>query len=663
MSWWQVLPVILGALCLILVPGFLMALGCGARGLSRLALAAPLTTTVASLAAIVAGRVGADWSVWWLLLPAVGISIIGATIRTFARSKGQSQWVGRKYSLAGARSLVVLAALALSGSIIGWRLVQLFGRPDNVSQTYDGVFHLNALRYILDTGSASSLTLGGMPTYGESPSFYPAAWHALASLVIQTTNVPIPAAANAVNIVIAAVVWPIGCLFLCTRITGNRPIPLLVTGILAGAFSAFPYLLLDFGVLYPNFLSVALLPACVGLAAMVLKLSSDNHGPWLITMIGFLGTLPGLALAHPSTLMALAALFLPLGGVAMIRYWRRLRMRKAHPITFLPSFSALALYTLIVLILWRELRPSAGASQWKPIQTSAQAVGEILASAPMGAPAAWMLMFLTLAGVLHVVLRRGTWWAAGIFLMTAFLFVVVSGTPRGPLRTLITGVWYNDSFRLAALLPVTTVVLASIGASWILTVLAERLQKRGPTIVLQRSHPRLTSSVPAIAVTSASLVLLLLLTQGRAVELPVAESHARSYALTEDSPLLSMDERELIERLPEILPENAMVAGNPWTGTAYAYALSGIEVLTPHLGTTGGPENLQVLMELDRAASDPGVCSLLDAAGVEYVLEFPGDELHEGDHDYPGVEDLSGVAGLEVLDSEGEAVLYEITAC
>nr|WP_299165930.1 DUF6541 family protein [uncultured Arthrobacter sp.] len=556
----------------------------------------------------------------------------------------------------------MVLAVSLSGSIIGWHLTQLFGRPESVSQTYDGVFHLNALRYIMDTGTASSLTLGGMPTGGENPSFYPAAWHGLVSLLIQATDTSIPVAVHAANIAVAAIVWPIGCIFLCTRITGHRPIPVLVTGVLASGFSAFPYLLLDFGVLYPNFLSVALLPACVALAAMVLRVSSDNRQPWTVSFLALFATLPGLGLAHPSTLMALAALFLPLGGVAVVRHWRQLNRRRAHAARFIPSLAGLVLYTTAVVMLWQELRPSEAASNWEPFLTNARAVGEIIAVAPMGAPAAWMMMFLTLAGLLHIVLRRGTWWAFGLFLVTAFLFVVASSEPEGDFRTLITGVWYNDSFRLAALLPVTTVILASIGGSWIVTVIAQRLQERGKVLVLQHNQPRLTTTVPAIAATITAVAVLVPLVQGASIDLPIREAHRKNYALTEES-ALSIDERTLIGRLPQHVPDDAVIAGNPWSGTAYAYALSGIEVLTPHLGTTGAPENLQLLMELNQVSTNPAVCSLLQTTGVEYVLEFPGKEIHAGDHFYPGVEDLSGQPGLTVLDSEGEATLYEITAC
>ncbi|GAB3545606.1 hypothetical protein GCM10027404_04400 [Arthrobacter tumbae] len=662
MSWWQVLPVVVGAVGLILLPGYVVAAGCGAKGMSRLGLAAPLTTSVVSMSAIVAGALRSDWSLWWLVLPTLALAIGGVIVRHFTGARRPRRIGLRGLNRPSLRSAVLFLAVTLSGAIIGWRLTQLFGRPESVSQTYDGVFHLNALRYIMDTGSASSLSLGGMPTGGDDPSFYPAAWHGLVSLLIQATDTSIPVAVNATSIAVGAIVWPIGCIFLCTRITGNRPIPVLVTGVLASGFSAFPYLLLDFGVLYPNFLSVALLPACVALAAMVLRVSSDNRQPWMVSFLALLASLPGLGLAHPSTLMALAALFLPLGGVAMVRHWRQLRRRRAHAARFIPSFAALVCYTAAVVVLWQELRPSETASQWEPFQTNARAVGEILAAAPMGEPAAWMIMFLTFAGLLHIVLKRGTWWGFGIFLVTAFLYVVASSEPQGDFRNLITGVWYNDSFRLAALLPVTTIVLASIGGSWIVTATAQHLQERGKHIVLQRVHPRLTTTVPAIAATITAVAVLVPLVQGPSVSVPVREAHRLNYDLNEES-ALSVDERELIGRLPQHVPDDAVVAGNPWSGMAYAYALSGVEVLTPHLGTTGAPENLQLLMELDQAATNPAICPLLESTGVQYVLEFAGKEIHAGDHFYPGVEGLAGQPGLRVLDSEGQATLYEITTC
>src|SRR5690625_6448375 len=42
--------------------------------------------------------------------------------------------------------------------------------------------------------------------------------------------------------------------------------------------------------------------------------------------------------------------------------------------------------------------------------------------------------------------------------------------------------------------------------------------------------------------------------------------------------LLSDDERELLEQLPEVVPEDAIIATNAWNGSSLAYAISDREV-------------------------------------------------------------------------------------
>ena len=45
----------------------------------------------------------------------------------------------------------------------------------NASLTFDNVFHLNAIRYVLDTGAASPLQLGQMTSPSGGVPFYPSA--------------------------------------------------------------------------------------------------------------------------------------------------------------------------------------------------------------------------------------------------------------------------------------------------------------------------------------------------------------------------------------------------------------------------------------------------------------------------------------------------------
>lgn len=660
MTWWQAAPTILGALALMFIPGYLIARSCGSRGITAGALASPLTISTIALGAIAADLLGLRWNLWVLIVPVAILSLGGVAVRFLWRRTHplDHTTVPAAQQRSLQRSIALGTGLALAAVLIGWRLMEIIIAPDNVSQTYDAGFHLNALQFISDTGSASSLTLGGLTTSGADPYFYPAAWHGFVSLLTQLTQSGIPVAVTASSLVISAVVWPLGCMFMCTRITGNRPIPLLVTGALSAAFGAFPYLMLDFGVLYPNLLSIALLPTSIGLAAMVLRLSADNHEKWLISLLGFFGTLPGLALAHPSTLMALLALMLPMGVVALIRHWRHLNHTQSKPLRYLPSIASLIVYAVAVYFLWLRLRPGEAASNWKPFQTPAQAFGEVLASAPQSRPIALMLTILVLAGILHVFQRKGGWWGLGLFVVTGYLFVVATAFPQDEYRALLTGVWYNDSFRLAALLPVTSIIIAVIGGSWLVTTLVARFE----TSATGAHRSGYKDSVPPVAVLIIAIAVITVGSQGKQMRETVTTAR-ESYELMEDSDFLSIDERALIERLPGQLPDDAVIAGNPWTGTLYAYALAGIPTLTPHVGSTGGDENLTILTRLHVAGSDPEICRLVETLNSYYVLDFGGPELHLGDHNYPGVEDLATKPGFRLLDSEGDAALYEVTAC
>ena len=336
-----------------------------------------------------------------------------------------------------------------------------FGRPEAFSQTYDNVFHLNAVRYILDTGSASSLTASSMIGGG----FYPAAWHDLVALTAATTGAAIPVSVNAVNLVVGAIVWPLGCIFLAHKILGNRVVVSVAAGILSAAFGAFPLLLLDFGVLYPNFLGNALLPVVVALGIQALGFARTPSKSKPVAWLLFLLVLPGLALAHPSSFMALMALMVP----PLLILWSKITSRSARR-SPRPALSVAGMILALLLglgalaVLWINVRPGERASSWPPVETTGRAIGEVLTSSAIGAPVSWAVMILAVAGLVSLILRREQLWLVGMYAVIASLFVIVASFPFGDLRTFFTGVWYNDPPRVASLLPLIILPLAVVGA-------------------------------------------------------------------------------------------------------------------------------------------------------------------------------------------------------
>src|SRR5690606_20166954 len=128
-----------------------------------------------------------------------------------------------------------LLASAMAAIVISLQVIVMIGAPDAVSQTFDASFHLNGVRYLVDHSSASSFELTGLVLAPGISSFYPAAWHTIVVSVVQLSGAAVPLAANAVNILIASVVWPAGVLLLVNRLLPTSRAALLAGGVLAAA--------------------------------------------------------------------------------------------------------------------------------------------------------------------------------------------------------------------------------------------------------------------------------------------------------------------------------------------------------------------------------------------------------------------------------------------
>jgi hypothetical protein len=658
MSWWQLVPAVIVAAAIVFLPGYAVARCWRVTGLVAVGVAAPVSISLVAVVAVAGNMAGLRWNVLQVLVAAVVLAAAGLVVRLVgpkARGGAAKPLRARWPLLVHAGALLIPAVLITRG------LTNMFGGPDRFSQTYDNVFHLNAIRYILETGSASSRTLGGMYSNGETVSTYPAAWHDLVSLVVQVTGVSIPEAINAVNLVVAALVWPISCIFLATRVTGMRPAPVLFAGALSATFGAFPYLMLDFGVLYPFFMSLALLPAGLALVAMATGVGVRGGTPRWLTMVFLALVVPSIALAHPSTLLVLLLLAIPILVVSLVRYRRRVKaIGRAAEVRYWTGVVLMAAYVAVGIVLWMRARPSANG-WWPPIETIPQAVGKVLSAGFAFQGPTWIVLLLSLVAVGLVMRRQIPWWLLGMYVIAASLYVVVAAAPVGRFRDFVTGVWYNDPFRLAGQLPTITLVVSVVAATWLYTVALDRLAARRPRFEPLRNTPAATPAAAGVAFVVAAL--LAVFGQFSSVNYEIGAGRA-TYAITDVSPVLSPDELALTKRLDDEIPAGDSIIGNPWTGTAVAYSFSGRRMLTPHVGGVIPPDIRNLMDNLDEIGSDPEICSTVRELRAYYVLDFDGPQVHRRDIHFEGLDTLATNPGVTEVDHEGsEARLYRITAC
>lgn len=634
--------------------------------MALLGVAPAITVSIVAVAALVAPVVNLKWSPLPVALVTIVMTAVALGVATWLRrtetrpEPAPLNW----WAVAGHAAAIIAA-----GILVSRRLIAAFGRPESFSQTFDNVFHLNAVRYIQETGSGSSYTVSSMTGGG----FYPSAWHDLVALLADITGASIPVAVNVANLVVGSLVWPLGCIFLAHKILGNRVIVSAVAGILAAGFGAFPLLLLDFGVLYPNFLGNALLPAVLGVGLQAIGLATQASGQAstqasktrLIDSLLLVAVLPGITLAHPSSTMALLALLLPPFLFIWAKTTRRLLRSSSNrwrPVAGMVALLAVGL--AIVAVIWKVVRPAEAAAFWPPIETNGQAIGELLTSSGIGRSVSWAIAALAVIGLVALLVRRNQLWLVGMYAVIGGLFVVVTSFPFGPLRTFFTGVWYNDPPRLASLLPVVILPLATVGTVWCWDTWIRPFAVKYPTGRSVRLAHRPGGS-PGLAMGAAAVImagLLAVSTQQANVREAVA-SAAVSYKLSNDSPLVSSDEMALINRIPSEVPKDATLAGNPWNGSALAYAFTGRKLLQLHILSELPAGAEQVFTHLNEAKSDPTVCPAVQRLHVGYVLDFGRREVHGGDNGFRGLDNLEADGVASLVDSQGQAKLYKLTAC
>jgi hypothetical protein len=503
--------------------------------------------------------------------------------------------------------------------------------------------------------------VGTLTNPSDAAAFYPAAWHDLVSLVVLSSTASVPLASNVVAVVVAAVVWPLSCLALVRQVVGRSAAAALITPLVAVGFVAFPWSLMSFGVLWPNLIGLALVPA--GLAAVLTlcglaRTSAVSAGQaWAI--VGASGA--ALGLAHPNTVFSLVVL-----ATCPFLWWLAARLRAlagagrwvivTAAIVTVVGVGAAAFYLVVESPLFAEVR----AFDWPAYESPPQAAGEVLLNATNGKDAAWAISLVVVVGAFAAGRDRPSRWLVPAHVVSGMLFLMAASLET-TLAAALTGLWYNDSYRLAAMIPVTGVPLAVLGllatgswaARWVRPTESEAVASR-----LRRSLR------PGVLATAAT-ALLAVLSSGMYVR-EHAEFITAAYPGPAQSSLLTPQQREFFTRVSTLVPADAVVAQNPWTGSALLWALTGREVLFPHMDGNWTADQRYLAEHLDKAETDPQVCAIVNSLRVDYVLTgdvhfWPGDGRTKR---YPGLEGARTAPGFELVaaDSGGDR-LYRITAC
>jgi hypothetical protein len=636
-NWVSAAPDVLVCVGLFLAPGLLATCLGGLRGITAWAMAPLVTVAVVTVVAVAGGWFGFRFGVWPVAagtLLAAGLSA-GLSLLLRARRLDSPARDPRSYSLAVVIGAVVAVVVGAATFIAGVR------RPDAIQQSWDSVFHYNAIRYIEQTGQASPLTIGTLGQPGGKTSFYPDAWHLMAALLAELTGATVPVAAAVTCLVVAV---------------------LVITGMVSSLFGAFPWMLTGaYGILWPNALGLAMAPAGVALGMSVIRVSDgDTFGPvrrWFFAAAGGWA----IAIAHPNSALSVAVILVfPL--LVVVGKYAAAQYRRHGLATTLVAAGIVAVIVIGVFIASRlqTVRFVAGIS-WHPFETPPHALVSAFSNGTDRQAPELLLAAFSIIGMFACFVWRQRRWLVCAELVIAALYVG-SAAIGSPAR-LFTGLWFDDSYRIAAILPVVAIPLTTMGV----LAAAEWLQ-RVPFRAAVAARPVLAIAVPlAVGVVIAGATAV----QGVPRN---ASTVGLQFNSSGDETLVSRSKVQFLQTVARLVPSSALVAENPFDGTAYLFALSGTRVLFPQMNQSTNPDVVYLAHHLVDLGQDTRVCDLVRQYGVGYMVVAPDDFLTRPSK--PGVraelEFYAGVAypgadpaGFRLIASAagGQLRLYKITMC
>lgn len=269
------------------------------------------------------------------------------------------------------------------------------------------------MRRILDLGSASVWTVGSLSTEPGTATFYPAAWHQTTSLIAQLCGGDIVRAADALLLLVTAVVWPLGLVLLVRTCTSAGQLGLAATALLSSVSLAFPMAPSSFGILLPYTLAITMVPAAL---TMLVQLLDWNDSPspsrsvlsprQILLLVPPVGI--AVALAHPQAVPTLIVLGLPI--VLWSTYLRVARWGEgiaARRTAVIALAGALAVF-IVCGRVWEFVRPARSSAGWEPTSSVPEAIGQTLSLQTLGGAPWWPLGLLVIAAALSTLLLSGT---------------------------------------------------------------------------------------------------------------------------------------------------------------------------------------------------------------------------------------------------------------
>lgn len=644
------------------VPGLAVGAAIRLRGWTLAAAAPALTFGVVAVGVIVLGRLGIRWNPlsFGLWVAAVAVLCLAGSLLLARRSGEPTGEPGESAAApAGAadsvrltvRQHLMIGLGVAAGIAVGLvTFLRGIGGLNTINQDWDAPFHGNAVRWIAENGDPLPSALGTIANLpGKADYFYPDTYHALLALMLDRAGLSMPHLLNLAAMVVV-IAFPLG--IAAAGVAWRMPpVAVAVAAAVCTWFTTFPYDSLWRGPLWPFVAGVALLPAALAVARLVVVPQARRS---LAGPVGLTLAVAGLAGLHTSLAFVLAGYLLVL-MVALLLRTEQVNWRAARGSII--ATAALGLLLCVPVVAPALSGSGITAARWPELATPAEAFGQVLLVSPVVPFPQWWLGLPALAGFVLMVVHRRMLWVAGSYLAFGAVYAACASLDN-PLVNKLTGPFYNDSWRLAALLSLG----GAFAVGYFAHVAGQRLTTRlaGPGLAgLSRWLRQRPSWSAAVAPVAAGLLVVVLAALSAGAY--SGRNETRLAIQHRDGPTVSSGERAAYDWIAQRQPR-ATVMNDRSDGSVWMYALTGLRpVEWTFYGNYEDTDPGLLTARLNQLGQDPRVEQVLGELQVRYVVIGAGFVRETGTR-APGLRDLWNVPGLRRVYTNDDATVYEVSA-
>ena len=285
------------------------------------------------------------------------------------------------------------------------------------------------------------------------------------------------------------------------------------------------------------------------------------------------------------------------------------------------------------------------------------------------------LAILVFIGVLYTLYeRRYLWLTVSYAVICAFCFV--GATTDGALKSFLTGFWYTDPYRLAAMAALIGIPLATLG----LYILLQAVKKISTRMVAPEKSKSL------ITILSVALVIgFIAVNYYPSYTLPGRGNVVTAFGdyetcnilanLQDRDNLYDREEAAFAGKVKDVVDPAYCIYNNADDGSPFAYAFEGLNLCYRRSAAQllDGGESVQSELlrnRIDDLASDDEVQKVIKDANIRYILildlggEITDERCFYGYYTpskWTGINNIDDeTPGLKTLLAEGDMRLYEI---